>query len=133
MGDRLSAPPLSLDLTVDTVYVFVCGTGSFGVGRAGVNMVTGRYKHLFNRQLGCLAFSLRFWSNIKQFLSNCPASDWTFSFKTADFLLNRVKINYFIGINFRGDKLSRSLRTKIYFCEYKLSRSPEILMKFSYF
>ena len=28
----------------------------------------------FSRQLGCLAFSLRFWPKIKQFLSNCPAS-----------------------------------------------------------
>ena len=26
----------------------------------------------FYRQLGCLAFSLRLWSKIKQFLSNCP-------------------------------------------------------------
>ena len=40
---------------------------------------------LFYRQLGCLAFSLVFWPKIKQFLSNCPASDWTFSFKTACF------------------------------------------------
>ena len=32
-----------------------------------------------------LAFSLLFWPKIKQLLSNCPASDWTFSFKTADF------------------------------------------------
>ena len=31
------------------------------------------------------AFSLRFRSKIKQFLSNCPASDWTFSFKKVDF------------------------------------------------
>ena len=39
----------------------------------------------FNRQLGCLAFSLRFWPKIKQFPSNCPASDWSFSFQTAEF------------------------------------------------
>ena len=32
-----------------------------------------------------IALSLRFRPKIKQFLSNCPASDWTFSFKTADF------------------------------------------------
>ena len=32
-----------------------------------------------------VAFSLRFWPRIKQFLSNCPASDWTFSFQTAGF------------------------------------------------
>ena len=31
--------------------------------------------HIFYRQLGCLAFSLKFWQKIKQFLSNCPASD----------------------------------------------------------
>ena len=37
------------------------------------------------RQLGCLAFSLGFWPKIKQFLSNCLASVWTFSFKTACF------------------------------------------------
>ena len=30
--------------------------------------------HFFYRQLGYLAFSLRFWPKIKQFLSNCPAS-----------------------------------------------------------
>ena len=40
---------------------------------------------LFYRQHGCLAFSLRLLPKIKQFLSNCPASDWTFSFETADF------------------------------------------------
>ena len=34
---------------------------------------------IFYRQLGCLAFSLRSWPKIKQFLSNCPASDWPFS------------------------------------------------------
>ena len=39
----------------------------------------------FYRQLGCLAFSLRFWPEIKQLLSNCPASDLTFSSKTAYF------------------------------------------------
>ena len=39
----------------------------------------------FYRQLGCLAFSLRFWQKIKRILSNCPASDWTVSFKTAYF------------------------------------------------
>ena len=48
----------------------------------------------FHRQLGCLAFSLRFWTKIKQLLSNCPASDLTFSSKTADLSLKRVKINY---------------------------------------
>ena len=42
---------------------------------------------LFYRQIGCLAFSLRFWPKIKQLLSNCPASDWTFSFKTGDFCI----------------------------------------------
>ena len=31
--------------------------------------------HVFYRQLGCLAFSLRFWPKIKQLLSNCPSSD----------------------------------------------------------
>ena len=30
------------------------------------------------RQLGCLAFSLRFRPKIKQLLSNCPTSGWTF-------------------------------------------------------
>ena len=39
------------------------------------------------RQLGCLAFSLRFWPKIKQLLSNCSALDWTFSFKTGDFCI----------------------------------------------
>ena len=34
----------------------------------------------FYRQLGCLAFSLKFWPNINQFLSNCPASDLIFFF-----------------------------------------------------
>ena len=43
-----------------------------------------RHTH-FYRQLGCLAFSLRFWLKIKQLLSNCPASDRSFSIKTADF------------------------------------------------
>ena len=33
----------------------------------------------FHRQLGCLAFSLIFWPKIKQLLSNCRASDLTFS------------------------------------------------------
>ena len=42
------------------------------------------YTHFLCRQLGCLAFSLRFWPKIKQFLSICRASDWTSSFKTAD-------------------------------------------------
>ena len=37
------------------------------------------------RRLGCLAFSLRFWQIIKQLLTNCLASDWTFSLKTANF------------------------------------------------
>ena len=46
--------------------------------------------HIFYRQLGCLAFCLIFWPKIKQFLSNCPALDWTFRW----FLHNRVKINY---------------------------------------
>ena len=41
----------------------------------------------FYRQLGCLAFSLWFWPKIKQLVSNCPASDWTFSFKTGDFCI----------------------------------------------
>ena len=45
----------------------------------------------FYRQLGCLAFSLRFWPKIKHLLSNCPASDLTFSSKSANF--KRVKIN----------------------------------------
>ena len=31
-------------------------------------------------------------------------------------------LGYFIGINFRGKKLSRSPRAKINFCGYKLSR-----------
>ena len=39
----------------------------------------------------------------------------------------------FAGINFRGDKLSRTLRPKIKFREYKLSRMKDILAKFSYF
>ena len=43
------------------------------------------YIYFLYRQLGCLAFSLRFWSKIKQLLSNCPASDWTFFSKTAYF------------------------------------------------
>ena len=42
------------------------------------------YTFFLYRQLGCLALSLRFWPKIKQFLSNCPASDWIFSFKTSD-------------------------------------------------
>ena len=33
----------------------------------------------------CLAFSLKFWPKIKQFPSNCSASDWAISFKTANF------------------------------------------------
>ena len=37
---------------------------------------------MFCRQLGCLAFSLTFWPKIKQLLSNCPASDWSFSLAT---------------------------------------------------
>ena len=48
----------------------------------GINSCTHFF---FYRQLGCLAFSLRFWPKIKQFLSNCPASDWSFTFQTADF------------------------------------------------
>ena len=48
----------------------------------------------FNRQLGCLAFNLKFWPKIKLILSNCPASDWVFFFQNNLFLLNRVKINY---------------------------------------
>ena len=32
----------------------------------------------FYRQLGCFAFSLRFWPKIRQLFSNCPASDFTF-------------------------------------------------------
>ena len=47
---------------------------------------------LYDIDLGGLALSLRFWPRIKQLVSNCPASDWTFSSKTV-FLLNRVKIN----------------------------------------
>ena len=31
--------------------------------------------HIFYRQLGCLAFSLRFWPKIKQLLNSYPASD----------------------------------------------------------
>ena len=37
---------------------------------------------------------LKIWPKIKQFLSNCPASDWTFSCKTGIYLHNRVKMNY---------------------------------------
>ena len=46
------------------------------------------------------------------------------------------RTDYFIGINFRGDKLSRSPRGKINFQKfnrYKLSRSRKILAKFSHF
>ena len=35
--------------------------------------------HFFYRQLGCLAFSLRFWPKIKPF----PASVWTFFFQNS--------------------------------------------------
>ena len=44
-----------------------------------------RHIHIFSGQLGCLAFSLKFLPKIKQFLSDCPTSDRTFSFKTDDF------------------------------------------------
>ena len=46
----------------------------------------------FYRKLSGLAFSLRFWAKIKQLLSNYPTSDWTFSFKIANF---RVKLSNF--------------------------------------
>ena len=38
----------------------------------------------------------------------------------------------FAGRKFHGDKLSRTPRAKIKFCEYKLSRLQRILLKFSY-
>ena len=34
--------------------------------------------HIFYRQLGCVAFSLRFWPKIRQLLRICPASDRLF-------------------------------------------------------
>ena len=55
--------------------------------KIGIMGITHFLKYTyFYRQLGCLAFSLRFWPKIKQF-SNCPASDRTFSFKTGDFCI----------------------------------------------
>ena len=47
--------------------------------------LTNRNFFIGNSVAYCLAFSLRFWPKIKQLLSNWPASDWTFSFKKADF------------------------------------------------
>ena len=53
---------------------------------AGENVARGYLnRYTFFRQLGCLAFSLRFCPKIKQFLSNCPASDLIFLQKTANF------------------------------------------------
>ena len=49
------------------------------------NIIEVKTRTHFYRQLGCLAFSLRFWPKIMQFFSNCHASDWTFSFKIGDF------------------------------------------------
>ena len=52
-------------------------------------LVEYRKYTFFYRQLGWLNFSLRFWPKIKpkirQLLTNCPASDLTFSSKTAFF------------------------------------------------
>ena len=53
----------------------------------GANLIR-QYTH-FYREFGCLAFSPRFWSIIRQLLSNCPSSDWSFS-KTV-FSLKRCK------------------------------------------
>ena len=41
--------------------------------------------HFFNMQLGCSPFSLRFCPKIKQLLSTCLVSNWTFSFKPSNF------------------------------------------------
>ena len=72
-------------LIIDS-YIGVNGlTVLQSLGSSGALVVSIYELHIFYRQLGCLAFSLRFLPKTKQFLSNFPASDWTFSFKTAYF------------------------------------------------
>ena len=50
-----------------------------------------RNTRFFYRQLGCLAFSLRFWQKIKQFLATAQPQIGLFLSKQ---VINRVKINY---------------------------------------
>ena len=84
---------------------------------------------LFYRHLGCLAFSLRFWPKIKQLLSNCPASDLTFSSKTANFLLkgffltNLILHNTFYRTQSEHTKHTRCSRTRSSrdFCPYYIA------------
>ena len=44
-----------------------------------------------------------------------------------------LRVESFVGTNFREDKLSRTPMMKIKFRGYKLSRTSQILVKFSYF
>ena len=58
-----------------------------------INTETLTLTHFFVQTTRLLSLQPEILPKIKQLLSNCPASDWSFSFQTADFLLNRVKIN----------------------------------------
>ena len=65
---------------------------SFGsLGSAVIQNKTADFGYkFFYRQLGFLAFSLRFWPKMKQLLSICP----DLFFKNSLLSLKRVKINY---------------------------------------
>ena len=49
------------------------------------------------------------------------------------FRVHTLRVESFAGSNFRVDKLSRTPGSKIKFRGYKLSRTWQILVKFSYF
>ena len=84
-GPLATAVWCSREGTISARLGMILGLGSIlQISRLNRWQILIRYKlittvHIFYRQLGCLAFSLRFWPKIKQLLSNCPASDLTFS------------------------------------------------------